>query len=92
MFILSVKSILSGISQNDMQEYFTIYGDEKVGTIVYYLNKVRFWSMSICILGIWIGMYLQHKNIKFGKWIKYITIGIFIFLQLLPLIYNIQLK
>lgn len=92
LFILSVKSILNGISQNDMQEYYTMYGDEKAGTIAYYLNKMRFWSMSVCILGIWGGMFLKNKNIKCGKWIKYIFVILFVLFQVLPLFYAISIK
>lgn len=73
------------------EKYIEQYGSKEFGVKAYNLNNFRIWSMSFCILIIWLGIYLQHKNIKFGKWIKYIAIAIFIICQLLLLIYTIYL-
>lgn len=73
------------------EKYIEQYGSKEFGIKAYNLNNFRIWSMSFCILIIWFGIYLQHKNIKFGKWIKYIAIVVFIICQLLPLIYTIYL-
>lgn len=73
------------------EKYIEQYGSKEFGIKAYNFNNFRIWSMSFCILIIWLGIYLQHKNIKFGKWIKYIAIAVFIICQLLPLIYTIYL-
>lgn len=67
------------------------YGSKEFGIKAYNLNNFRIWSMSFCIVFIWLGIYLQNKNIKFGKWIKYIAIVVFIICQLLPPMYTIYL-
>lgn len=67
------------------------YSSKEFGIKAYNLNNFRVWSMSFCIAFMWAGIYLQNKNIKFGKWIKYIAIVVFIIFQLLPLIYTIYL-
>ena len=73
------------------EKYIEQYGSKEFGIKAYNLNNFKIWSMSFCIAFIWFGIYLQHKNIKYGRWIKYIAIVVFILCQLLPLIYTIYL-
>ena len=61
------------------------YGSKEYGITAYNLNNFRIWSISICIAFIWLGIYLQHKNMKLGKIIKYIAIVVFVICQLIPL-------
>ncbi len=73
------------------EKYIEQYGSKELGIKAYNLNNFRIWSMSFCILVIWLGIYLLHKNIKFGKWIKYVAIAVFVICQLLPPLYTIYL-
>lgn len=73
------------------EKYIQQYGSKEFGIKAYNINNFRIWSMSFCIAFMWFGIYLQNKNIKYGRWIKYIAIVVFILCQLLPLIYTIYL-
>ncbi len=77
---------------NRTDNYIEKYGSKEYGVKAYNINNFKIWSMSFCILFVWIGIYLQHKNIKFGKWIKYFAIMVFIIFQLLPFGYAIYVK
>ena len=66
-------------------DYMEKYGSKEYGITAYNLNNFRIWSISICIAFIWLGIYLQHKNIKLGKILKYIAIVVFVICQLIPL-------
>lgn len=90
--ILSIKAIFSGFSNVEMQEYCIKYGSEQIGRIAYYLNKLRFGSLVIWIVGLWIANYLKNKNIKSSKLIKILSITLLIITQLLPLGYTIFIK
>lgn len=68
------------------------YSSKEFGIKAYNLNNFRVWSMSFCIVFIWFGIYLQHKNIKFGRWIKYIAIVVFIICQLVPLGFALSVR
>lgn len=81
-----------GRNFEEREKYIESYGSEEYGIRAYNLNNFRIWSMSFCIVFIWLGIYLQHKNIKLGKWIKYIAIVVFIICQLLPLGYTIYVS
>lgn len=74
------------------EDYITQYGSKDFGIKAYNLNNFRVWSMSFCIVFIWFGIYLQHKNIKFGRWIKYIAIVVFIICQLVPLGFALSVR
>lgn len=74
------------------EDYITQYGSKEFGIKAYNLNNFKIWSMSFCIVFIWLGIYLQNKNIKFGKWIKYIAIVIFIICQLVPLGFALSVR
>ena len=89
---LSMKSLLSGISDVEMQEYFEMYGSEQYGKTAYYLNEIRFCTMFVWIFGIWIGSYIKKKNFLLGKKIKVISIVLLMLSQLLPLLYAICIK
>ena len=77
---------------NRTDNYIEKYGSKEYGVKAYNINNFKIWSMSFCILFVWIGIYLQHKNIKFGKWIKYLAITIFIICQLIPFGYAMYVK
>ncbi|MEI3429559.1 MAG: hypothetical protein V8R72_00255 [Clostridia bacterium] len=90
--ILSVKSVFSGISNIELNEYFEKYGSEKFGTIAYYLNRIRFCTMFIWIIGIWIGSYIKKKNNLVGRIVKVMSIVLLIITQLLPLLYILYIR
>lgn len=83
-----------GLIANDykIQEYIEKYGSKEYGEKAYNLNNLRMWSMSFCIVTIWLGIYLKKKNIKIGNIIKYIAIVVFIVFQLLPFGYAIYVR
>lgn len=86
------ETVYQALEVSRTETYIEQYGSKELGIKAYNLNNFKIWSMSFCIAFIWLGIYLQHKNIKFGKWVKYIAIVVFIICQLLPLIYTIYLS
>lgn len=90
------KKILNGKTkkEQDMARLKDKYNDEFLGTVAYYLEKARVYSLPICFIGITIGAFnflivgnkkLDKKEQGFG-WIVGFTIGLAVF-NVIPLLY-----
>lgn len=87
--VLSIKALLSGVSNIEMNQYFEKYGSEQYGKTAYYIEKIKDSTMFIWIIGLWVAKYLKDKNIKLSKIIKILSMAILIITQLMPLGYVI---
>lgn len=82
--------------ESEINEYTEKYGSETYGTVAYVLNKVRFFSIPICFVGIVIGALFQYvlgtrrldlKHRGFAVIICSVTI--LCICQVLPLIFTL---
>ena len=83
----------------EIEDYTERYGSEAYGWTAYLLNKVRFYSIPLCFLGVAIGAIYQYvigirkldeRDKGFGMIITFVTI--FGICQILPLIFAIVVK
>ena len=83
----------------EIEDYTERYGLEAYGWTAYLLNKVRFYSIPLCFLGVAIGAIYQYvigirkldeRDKGFGMIITFVTI--FGICQILPLIFAIVVK
>ena len=86
-------------SLKELDDYVEAYGDETYGFTAYILNKVRFFSIPLCFLGISIGAIYQYvigiRNMGtrykgFFAVIAFVTI--LIICQVLPFIFVVVVK
>ena len=93
-----IKEILEK-SLKELDDYVEAYGDETYGFTAYILNKVRFFSIPLCFLGISIGAIYQYvigiRNMGtrykgFFAVIAFVTI--LIICQVLPFIFVVVVK
>jgi hypothetical protein len=90
--IIEIKDKNSG----ELQKYIQKYGSESYGKTAFIINKVRFYSIPFCFIGIVVGALYQYilgtrrldmKQKGFGLIISFATI--LLICQVLPLIYVI---
>ncbi len=83
----------------ELEDYIEAYGDETYGFTAYILNKVRFFSIPLCFLGIAIGAIYQYvigirkldtRYRGFFAVIAFITV--LIICQILPFIFVVVVK
>lgn len=86
-------------SSKELDDYVEAYGDETYGFTAYILNKVRFFSIPLCFLGIAVGAIYQYvigiRNMGtrykgFFAVIAFVTI--LIICQVLPFIFVVVVK
>ena len=86
-------------SLNELKDYQEAYGDETYGLVAYILNKIRFFSIPLCFLGIAISAIYQYvigirkldtRYHGFFALIAFITI--LVICQVLPLIFVVVVK
>ena len=86
-------------SEKEIQDYIEVYGDQTYGFVAYILNKVRFFSIPLCFLGIAISAIYQYvigirrldtRYKGFYALIAFITI--LIVCQVLPFIFVVVVK
>lgn len=86
-------------SLKELDDYVEAYGDETYGFTAYILNKIRFFSIPLCFLGISVGAIFQYvmgiRNMGtrykgFFAIIAFVTI--LIVCQVLPFIFVVVVK
>ena len=86
-------------SSKELDDYVEAYGDETYGFTAYILNKVRFFSIPLCFLGIAVGAIYQYvigiRNMGtrykgFFAVIAFVTI--LVICQVLPFIFVVVVK
>lgn len=86
-------------SEKELQDYIESYGDETYGFTAYVLNKIRFFSIPICFLGIAVAAIYQYvlgiRNMStrykgFFALIAFVTI--LIICQVLPFVFVVVVK
>lgn len=86
-------------SAKELSDYVEAYGDETYGFTAYILNKVRFFSIPLCFLGISVGAIYQYvigirkldtRYKGFFAIIAFVTI--LIICQVLPFIFVVVVK
>lgn len=86
-------------TEKELQDYIEAYGDQTYGFVAYVLNKVRFFSIPLCFLGIAISAIYQYvigirrldtRYKGFYALIAFITI--LIVCQVLPFIFVVVVK
>lgn len=86
-------------SLKELKDYQEAYGDETYGLVAYILNKVRFFSIPLCFLGIAISAIYQYVlgirklDTRYkGFWALVAFITILVICQVLPLIFVVVVK
>ena len=86
-------------SLNELKDYQEAYGDETYGLVAFILNKIRFYSIPLCILGIAVSAIYQYvigirkldtRYKGFFALIAFITI--LVICQVLPLVFVVVVK
>ena len=86
-------------SAKELKDYVEAYGDETYGFTAYILNKVRFFSIPLCFLGISVGAIYQYvigirkldtRYKGFFAIIAFVTI--LIICQVLPFVFVVVVK
>lgn len=86
-------------SAKELEDYVEAYGDETYGFTAYILNKVRFFSIPLCFLGISVGAIYQYvigirkmdtRYKGFFAIIAFVTI--LIICQVLPFVFVVVVK
>lgn len=86
-------------AERELQDYVEAYGDETYGFVAYILNKIRFFSIPLCFLGIAISAIYQYvigirkldtRYKGFFALIAFVTI--LIVCQILPFIFVVVVK
>lgn len=86
-------------SLNELKDYQEAYGEDTYGLVAFILNKVRFYSIPICFLGIAFSAIYQYvigirkldtRYKGFFALIAFITI--LVICQVLPLIFVVVVK
>lgn len=86
-------------SAKELEDYIEAYGDETYGFTAYILNKVRFFSIPLCFLGISVGAIYQYvigirkmdtRYKGFFAIIAFVTI--LIICQVLPFVFVVVVK
>lgn len=89
-------TIINGMSEKErkQKQYIDKYNDEILGKGAYIIDRIRYYSLPVCFIGITIGAFnflivgnkkLDKKEQGFG-WIVGFTIGLVVF-NVLPLLY-----
>ena len=86
-------------SLNELKDYQEAYGDETYGLVAFILNKIRFYSIPLCFLGIAVSAIYQYvigirkldtRYKGFFALIAFITI--LVICQVLPLVFVVVVK
>lgn len=86
-------------SAKELEDYVEAYGDETYGFTAYMLNKIRFFSIPICFLGISVAAIYQYvlgirkldtRYKGFFAIISFVTI--LIICQVLPFVFVVVVK
>ena len=86
-------------SAQELEDYVEAYGDETYGFTAYILNKVRFFSIPLCFLGISVGAIYQYvigirkldtRYKGFFAIIAFVTI--LVICQVLPFVFVVVVK